>query len=315
MERKILNYFEKIDSLKKGNWECPVCLEIDPSSACNLKCFFCTDKVYLKENSEFLNFNLYRSLIEEAKELGVKAITFTGGGEPLLHPQFNQMARFAIYNGFEIGLITNGLLLNTISDPEIFKFIRISLDAYDEKSYKKIKGKNCFNQVVSNIISLAEKEITDVGISYVVCDENIFGIEIVRNIFKDTKGIDYIQFKPVWIDGKIPRNIRKNLNILEDKALITERYSNSDSLSCIIAGLIGVIGANGKVYYCCQHRGEEKFFLGDLKINSFYEIWKNRKDLVVNTTKCPICRYRNYAAGYRKFSNPKYKFLKHRNFL
>ena len=311
MENKTIFYLNEISDIIKGKEVHPITCEIDPSNACNLNCSFCMYAKRLKRNRDLLPWEIYRNLITELKILGVKSITFTGGGSPLMNPRFNDMVSKAYSLGFEIGLITNGTLLHKVENLDHFKFIRISLDAYDKESYFKIKGKNLFNRVMRNIRESANSGKTDIGVSYVVCKENVNGIQEIQEKLKES-GIKYIQFKPAWINGgkfELPEEINGN------KTIITDRYIAKDNLPCLIAGLIGIVGANSKVYFCCQYRLNEKFCLGSLTENSFWELWKKRKDIMPDISKCPQCRYQNYAEGYEKFSNPKYTFLKHTEFL
>lgn len=311
MENKIIYYMDKVRRIEKGERVRPITCEIDPSNVCNLNCSFCMYAKYLKTNREILPWEIYRNLINELKLSGTKSITFTGGGEPLMNPRFNAMASKAHSLGFKIGLITNGTLLNEVENLDYFTFIRISLDAYDEDSYYEIKGKRLFSKVMRNIDNAVNSSNADIGVSYVVCKENVNGIEKIQKDLNNI-GVKYIQFKPAWINGgkfELPKGIDGN------KAIITDRYIAKDNLPCLIAGLIGIVGADSKSYFCCQYRGNKNFLLGDLSEDSFGTLWEKRKDIMPDVSKCPQCRYQNYAEGYLRFSQPKYAFLKHKDFL
>jgi len=311
MENKIIYYMNEILDIKKGKDVYPITCEIDPSNACNLNCSFCMYAKGLRKNRDILSWEIYRNLITELKILKVRSISFTGGGEPLMNPRFNDMVSKAYSLGFEIGLITNGTFLHKVENLDQFKFIRISLDAYDEESYYKIKGKDLFNEVINNIREAANGGKTDIGISYVVCKENANGIQEIQETLKES-GIKYIQFKPAWVNGgkfELPEDING------DKTIVTDRYVAKDNLPCLIAGLIGIVGADSKVYFCCQYRLNEKFCLGSLAEDSFWDLWKKRKEIMPDTSKCPQCRYQNYAEAFLEFSKSKYTFLQHKNFL
>ena len=82
-------------------------VEIAPTSYCNANCPWCffkgisvckriKDKVMLR-------------VIREMHDFGVKAINWTGGGEPTLHPQFELFVCLAAGLGMKQGLFTNGL--------------------------------------------------------------------------------------------------------------------------------------------------------------------------------------------------------------
>ena len=224
MENKIIYYMNEILDIKKGKDVYPITCEIDPSNICNLNCSFCMYAKDLKRNKDILPWETYRNLITELKLLKVKSICFTGGGEPLMNPRFNNMVSKAYSLGFEIGLITNGTYLHEVENLDHFKFIRVSLDAYDEKSYCAIKGKSLFSQVMRNIREAVNSDKTDIGVSYVVCEENVDGIQKVQKTLKDI-GIKYIQFKPAWINGgmfKLPENMDGK------KAMVTDRYIAKD---------------------------------------------------------------------------------------
>lgn len=310
MHRKICFYMDEVDQLKEGIYVSPITCEVDPSNRCLLNCNFCIYADFLSSNKTDLPLETFYRLVNELKEEGVKSITFTGGGEPLMNPGFNVMATYAFNQGFEIGLITNGVLADKIVSPEKFTFIRVSLDAYNRDSYIETKGKDFFDRVIANIKNLTTSK-TDVGISYVVCETNKKGIERVEEI-GDKTGVDYIQFKPVVNIKEITPSLT---GLKGTKSVVTNRFSVKGNLPCVVAGLIGVVGADQNVYYCCQHRGNANFSIGNLSKESFNNIWAGRRFFTPNVFKCPSCRYSGYAKTYEDFNNSKYKFLRHVNFL
>lgn len=311
MGRKIYHYLDEVNKTRAGDYVNPISCEIDLSNKCMLDCSFCMYKNYRKKNNANLGKSLYEELLYELKEIGVKSITFTGGGEPLMNPNFNDMFLSAKLLGFEIGLITNGVKLDEINNPAMFKFIRVSLDAPDGIIYYEIKRALKFDDVISNIKKAIEKGAA-IGLSYVVCEANKKGIGMAEYLAEKLK-VCYIQFKPAWINGK--SFSFDALNNLSGKTIVTNRYKPTDNLPCQIAGLIGIIGADANVYFCCQHRGNEKFKLGSLKENSFEELWKKRISIFPDISKCPQCRYMNYAKAYNDLIEEKSLFFDDRYFL
>ncbi len=307
---KICYYLKECDVLARGNYIPPITCEIDPSNACMLNCSFCIYANHLSKHHENMDFRVFVKLVQDLAEIGVESITFTGGGEPLMNRHFWPMAVYAKSLGFEIGLITNGVLLHKkVFNPEIFSFIRVSLDSWDRESYKRIKGADFFDQVIENSKRVAPK--TDFGFSYVVHDGNREGIERAEKV-ATTVGVDYIQFKPVCINGQIDP---MDLQLTSKKSIITNRYQIKDNLPCKLAGLIGVVGADSKAYFCCQSRGIEKLSIGNVSREPFSELWKKRMELSPDISKCAVCRYSGYAKSYIEFSDKKYSFLRHKKFL
>ncbi len=85
--------------------------------------------------------------------------------------------------------------------------------------------------------------------------------------------------------------------------------------SCKAHGILSIIGADSKLYLCCQLRGNEKFAIGDLKEKSFPEIWKSkeRQDIIemIDIKRCPPCRYKKYNEIMQYLSSER----GHNNFL
>ena len=67
---------------------------------------------------------------------------------------------------------------------------------------------------------------------------------------------------------------------------------------CRATPLITIIGADMKVYLCCQWRGNLKYVVGDLTNKTFKEVWNSEqhKKLVdsIDVKKCYPCKYKNY---------------------
>jgi MoaA/NifB/PqqE/SkfB family radical SAM enzyme len=266
---------------------------------------------YLEANRINLNYDVYQSLLCELRELRTKSITFTGGGEPLVHPKIGCMIKDALKMGFELGLVTNGVMLDKIEEHiDKFLFIRVSLDSYTREMYEEVKGGDFFDKVIENIKMALTKNKT-VGLSYVVNDKNNQRLELAQEL-ADELGVAYIQFKPAYING----GTFKDYKLPSGKGVIeTDRYLAKDHVPCSIASLVGIVGADANVYFCCQFRGNPEFLLGNLNQNSFGEIWKERLKMVPDISKCPQCRYMNYAKAYKEIIDRGTLFFKHRNFL
>lgn len=311
MHKKILYYVDEIEQMTAGDFVFPVSCEIDPSNNCMLSCSFCRFATFRKRAKINLDWDVYVTLMAGLYSGGTKSITFTGGGEPLMHPKFNSMATFANNLNFQVGLVTNGVNLHQLKSPEIFKFIRVSLDAATADIYKLVKGNNLFNKVITNIKALSKNKDVLIGLSYVVCKENRTDLKKAAKLAKDL-GVAYIQFKPAWINRHafIDYVLPGGENII-----MTERYTPKDQLPCTIAGLIGVVGADANLYFCCQHRGNPKFRLGNLNKDSFINLWKERMSIQPNIERCPQCRYMNYARGYEELTSGNTMFFEHKHFL
>ena len=54
-------------------------------------------------------------IIDDCAAIGVKAIQFTGGGEPTVHPDHLELFLYAQELGIKTALVTNGVKLDTSS--------------------------------------------------------------------------------------------------------------------------------------------------------------------------------------------------------
>lgn len=311
MERKIYFYTNEIVRMMDGEYVNPVTCEIDLSNRCQLNCSFCMYKDYIAKERCDLDLDIYKCLFRDFRHAGIQSITFTGGGEPLMNKNAIEMIDIADYQGFDMGLVTNGIYLDKIPDKLLcgFKFIRISLDAPDGGIYKDIKGVDRFDKVLSNIVKTQEivGDKTTIGLSYVVCEDNVWGIKAAKKLAQELD-VKYIQFKPAWING----DVFQYETTSSDTVYSASRCKAKTDFPCVIAGLVGVVGANGRVYYCCQHRGEKHYEAGDLNTKEFNEIWKDRNKIRPKIKDCPMCRYMSYVDAFQKI--PK-MLIEHRRFL
>jgi MoaA/NifB/PqqE/SkfB family radical SAM enzyme len=104
-----------------------IATHISPEGQCNLNCSYCSVK---KRQTGFrIDFPLIQDYIEKLMGRGLKAVTITGGGEPVLYPYFNELVDW-LHNekDLQVGLITNGTLDTRIMCWDALTWIRISLN-------------------------------------------------------------------------------------------------------------------------------------------------------------------------------------------
>ena len=96
--------------------EIPAYLLIEPTSICNMRCPMCfqTDKTFT--NKEFMgkmDFDFFKSIIDEASNEGIGSITLASRGEPSLHPRLSDMLKYSKGKFFEIKMNTNASKLTS----------------------------------------------------------------------------------------------------------------------------------------------------------------------------------------------------------
>ena len=140
----------------------PVQVQLIISDLCNQDCQFCTHRMSNGTASEQFavngNHNPNRmiptekclEILDDCEMLGVKAIQFTGGGEPTVHPEHIKIFDYA-QRRFKTGLITNGFYLKDLAVYNRFDWIRVSLDAFTKETYQKIRDHSGFDKVINNL--------------------------------------------------------------------------------------------------------------------------------------------------------------------
>jgi MoaA/NifB/PqqE/SkfB family radical SAM enzyme len=119
----------------------PLLVHIIPIRRCNLACTYCNefDDISAPVPTE----ELFRRL-DRLKALGTSVITISGG-EPLLHPELDEIIRRIRSHGIIAGLITNGYLLTPERIERLnragLEYLQISIDNVkpDDVSMKSLK--------------------------------------------------------------------------------------------------------------------------------------------------------------------------------
>jgi SynChlorMet cassette radical SAM/SPASM protein ScmF len=128
------------------------------TDGCNLRCRHCWISPGFEPGGQGCNFLspvTFRSIIGQAKPLGLSTAKLTGG-EPLLHPQIHDIVEFLRSEGIGISIETNGVLLTPELAAAIAAGIRprisVSLDGVDASTHEWVRGVDgCFEQAVEGI--------------------------------------------------------------------------------------------------------------------------------------------------------------------
>jgi len=121
--------------------EHPLLVHVIPIRRCNIDCGYCNeyDKV-----SPPVPFDTMTARIDKLAALGTSVVAFSGG-EPLLHPQLDDLIRRIRSHGMMSGLITNGFLLSEERIKALnaagLDYMQISIDNVvpDDVSKKSLK--------------------------------------------------------------------------------------------------------------------------------------------------------------------------------
>lgn len=140
------------------------------TKACNLKCKHCyIEKNPYKNEEDFISLDKIKTSLMTVKNISLKSIYLTGG-EPLLHPDFNQILRMCLKIS-NTTVMSNGIMINDkkarflrkIDDESKFETIyRISLDSVNEIENDNLRGRGSFRKALVAISSLLKYEFNPI---------------------------------------------------------------------------------------------------------------------------------------------------------
>lgn len=203
--------------------EAPLSINLDITSACNFACPHCVDKKVLNTGDAFVLDELCIA-INVLSRKGLKSVLLIGGGEPLLHPDFEAIVLYIKRHGLQLGIVTNGSIISKLIKIARWldekDWIRFSLDAGTDETFQAIhkpKRKIKLNEICSgaNLIKDINDKIS-IGFAYIIFHEGIRigGLELVENIDEMPAAVelaiqnnfDYINFKPCLIKSEHTSN-------------------------------------------------------------------------------------------------------------
>lgn len=299
---KIFTHLEELQKIQKGERIAPIYVRIKPTNRCNQNCYYCHYKNPYLELDQYnpkdeIKREKILEIIQDFKLIGVKAVTFSGGGEPLLYPYIEETMESVLDAGIDLSIITNGSLLmgrkaELLSQA---KWVRISLESGCPETYSKIRGvkKEAFEVLCRNIENFAAMKNSDceLGVNFVVGSNNYKEVYQTGKLMQKL-GVNHIKYTALMSrDAEKMHAPFKEEVIQQINKLIEENNSSykiinlyqSDFESnaifgrnydvCGIKDYVTVIAANCKIYYCHDKAYLSQGEIGDILQKSFQEVW------------------------------------------
>jgi len=258
----------------------PLLAHIIPIRRCNLACEYCNE---FDDFSKPVPIETMFRRIDKLGELGTSVVTISGG-EPLLHPELDEVIRRIRHNGMVAGLITNGYLLVVERIQRLneagLEWLQISIDnvnpdAVSKKSLKVLDKK---------LALLAEHADFHVNINSVVGggvknpqDALTIGRRAMALGFSSTIGIIHDgdgQLQPLTKEERAVYHEMKSM----EKRSFTRINAFQDNISqgrpnqwrCRAGARYLYVCEDGLVHYCSQQRGSpavplEQYTVADIR--------------------------------------------------
>ncbi len=182
---------------------------------CNLNCPHC----YVHKRNWERKISKARALrlIEEAKDLSIKSIDFTGG-ESLLTEDLFEYVEKARSLGLEVSLNSNVLLLTK----EVAKFLKdnnvylyVSIDGSNRETFERMRGRGNFDKVLNSI-----NLINEFGIPYsIIFSISSLNYHDAKNMVKFAKRVGARNLCMIPV---IPSGEAKNTGVYIDSKLLID---------------------------------------------------------------------------------------------
>lgn len=312
---KILHFPEKIKSFVNHEVAAPIYVRIKPINLCNHGCFFCVYSTGFRvkdggpvdhiqsgmhedmREDDVIPFEKMLEILDDLSSMGTKAVTYSGGGEPLMHPQIVEIMRHTLELGLDLSIITNGqnLAKERAEVLAAAKWVRVSMDYTSPEQMKRFRNvpEKSFDSVLKNIKNFAKlkNKSCDLAVNYIVHKENYKNLYEFSVLLKDS-GVENVRYSPMYVPdfynyhseiaSDINDQLEKISKLTDKRFSVNSTYAigNSSSHShhrsykrCYIMETIPVVGADLNVYACHNKAYDATGLIGSIQHQTFKELW------------------------------------------
>ena len=262
---KLLQWVDRLAVMKHEGLFLPITVDLSPTSKCNNECKFCAVK--LRDKTKEISLELAKQYMKKYKDLGAVGLEFTGGGEPLMHPNIIEMIRYGDELGYKMGLITNGYFLSKLDSllslPKVpyLEWVRISVNWALPDLSKNLK-----------IPEYITKHVGVVGLNIVWArDSKLSDLQLIPKYLEENPFIEYVKITPdcTELDAQFDRIAEVESFCKSQKKIFATSKENLVPKACYIGCLKPHIDADGYIYRCAtcglfEGKYSEKFRIGDI---------------------------------------------------
>lgn len=311
---ELVHWMENQDSMSL----LPAQVDIDLTNICNQDCFYCNSADFRTTHPVQKKYTEYISLLDKLstwrahtpRSYGTThTITYPGGGEPTLLPGYEHVIEHTLDLGFLTSITTNGTKLDKLLDSipvkklQKISWIGIDIDAGTEDLYEQIRRsltkKSLFNCVIANAT-----ELIDAGVNVdFKCLLNSLNdnIDALNNLFELVKRINgrMLYFRPAVVNGQAHIISNETLACLEQLSgahnmpysVNTNKTLPRNYKRCHQMFQFPVFCADGKIYTCCEGKGNPQFELCRWDASDFRDQWlSSRHYEIYEKTRVEFCQ-------------------------
>lgn len=251
----------------------PIRLWVELTSCCNYKCIMCPNKDLKKEDQGFMDFDLYKKIVDESRDF-IFEINLAHRGESLMHPQLIEAIAYAEKNRIFTRLHTNGSLLTEDISRKIIRTkldrLSFSFDGYDKETYEKIRKGGNFDKTLENIVHFLEIKKEAHSKKPITALEVINFNQKHKEESSEAKKRFHCQFKNLPLNSIVFKEMHNWAGQIE-KERLGKKYT-----VCPFPWNALIIYWDGAVLPCTQDFFGD-FIVGNVKDSSLKKIWNGDK--------------------------------------
>ncbi|MDO8640895.1 MAG: SPASM domain-containing protein [Nitrosarchaeum sp.] len=295
-------------------------LQLDLTDHCVCRCRGCEHwkwptKTVLDKNAIFNNIIPF---------LDTNTTIVFSGGEPLLHPDVEEITTVLHQHGHHLGIITSGLGRNDLSWSTISKncdWVRFSIDGFTNENYALTRGVNLLDKWTKNlkmILKENENSLCKTRLNVTIHEYNLdsFTDNLINFLSENKLNIDIF----FWLSRELISKLRQKNKVLDDKITdelqillknmfgyraeintenVLKHLTNKNNISyhsCFVPQLFGLVACDGNVFPCCymyepvftMDKQQTQFVIGNINEENLHEIYTGNRyyDIVNKFREC-----------------------------
>lgn len=235
---------------------------IEPTNVCNLKCPVCPTTYGMNRKLGFMEFGLYKSIIDDLKKFKKKPlISMNFAGEPMLNKDIYKFVDYANENSHQTFISTNVTAINEKNSRELISAglgaIHLCVDGFSNESHDTYRIGSDFKIIKKNIETFMriKKEMgaknPNVSIQTLITSLSLKEKDDMIKWSKEIE-VDSIYFKSLSMGSHTTDEIKNKWSFLVPKEKEYKRNQFSfDYPICGIPLKQSVIYWNGNLGLCC----------------------------------------------------------------
>lgn len=302
---KLAWHKDRVDAWRRGERIAPITIDCALTRRCSYRCVYCYGLLQANDEKKMTRDVIFRFL-DDAAEIGVKAISFVSDGESTCSPHLYDAILRGKANGLDMALGTNGYLLQDDRLADILPaltYLRFNISAATPARYAHIHGckADCYQKVRQTIresvrIKQQQQLAVTLGLQMVLLPEFADQVLPLAQLGKEL-GVDYFVIKHCSDDelGTLGVDYAKYHDLVE-MLQAAESYSTGNYLvkakwskilsdgkrcyqQCYGPPFIMQFSGSGLVAPCGMLFNEryQKYHIGNIAETSFKALWQSER--------------------------------------